>query len=214
MRSTFRTMLVAVLALCALGAFASASASAALPEIKPYTANELITGAGGAVSFESGSAIYDCNSSSFTGTMVGPKELAKVVLTMNCGEGEKFCLQGHEGKWVSHELKGRLGYISKASKSVGLLLEPAVAGGPIATCENPFGLNIEIKGSVIASFAPPGEFRNVELKYEGYQGKQALTHFEGEEVVRHLERKNGFEGVFSMRTTITLAFKELKKLDA
>jgi hypothetical protein len=199
----------------ALGAVTSASASAALPEIRPYVANEAITGTGGIVDFESAShAVYVCNSSSFAGTMVGPKELVKVVLTMNCAGDTPFCLQGNEGKWASHELKGRLGYISKTSKTVGLLLEPAAAGGPIATCENPVGLTIEIRGSVIAAFPSRGPFKEVALKYEGANGKQALTHFEGEEALHELDRKNGYEGVFSMNTTMNLKFKEAKEIQA
>jgi hypothetical protein len=189
--------------------------AAGLPEISPYVASEKVTGSGENVSFVStAGGEYGCESSSFTGTMVGPKEIAKVVLTMTCVNGEKFCLQGHEGKWVSHELRGRIAYLSKASKTVGLLLEPAVAGGTIATCENPVGASIEIKGSVIGAFEGKGRFKQAPLKYEGSRGVQQFTHFEGEEALHQIERVHGFEGVFSMSTTMKLTFEKEKELKA
>jgi hypothetical protein len=192
--------------------------AAGLPEITPYTANEKVTGKAEGAYFQSTSKeTYECKNVSFTGTMTGLKEIGKVSLTMKCGGIEAFCLQGYEKPWVSKELKGRIAYLSKTSHTVGLLLEPATAGGPIAVCENPVGTSIEIKGSVIAAFQTGGgfKFKEATLQYEGSEGKQKLTHFEGEEALHEIERKSNIgTQAFSMSTALKLTFEKEKELKA
>jgi hypothetical protein len=194
MRSTFRGVSLALIAVFALGALASASASAALPE---FTGTEngkhpvAFTAKSGAVGIQiNGGGSLQCIHSSTTGEIINTKEVAKVVIKFeegDCASYSTFCGQiGHSHFWESNELKGRIAYISKekGGNRIGLLLEPVT--GLFAKCEKPIGQGIEkIQGSILGEISPGSA--PFHLRYTQSGGKQSLTHFEGEEVLHGLE---------------------------
>jgi hypothetical protein len=187
MRPVFRRVLVAVLAVIAVGAFASASASAALPEFignLPTT----FTGSGGEISIEeeTGSK-YICKSSSITGTISGPKEVSKVTVKFpGC---TSFCATTATKALETKELKGRIAYISKTQKTVGLLLEPVTE--PVAECVFHSGVTAKIQGSIIGQLGGLNTKRKspFELNFTaaGSNGRQSVQHFEGEALLHNLQ---------------------------
>jgi len=193
MKSMFRQMLVAFLAAFAVVALASASASAALPEFHGAKFPVTFTGTSGSVTLrERYGGSYICVGSSITGEIVGPKELAKVVIKFKenavSGDCHGFCEQpGVKGGWETKELKGRIGYLSKQSKLVGLLLEPVAQ--PVAKCEQLGVGPTTIQGSIIGQIGPVlRSSKAYELRFAQLNGVQELTRFEGEEVTHNLER--------------------------
>src|ERR1700729_2855449 len=122
----------ALIAVLACGALTAASASAApnYPEFAVTFGGHFpvtLTGTSGALDFyESTGGIISCNNSSISGEIINSKEVAKVKLTFSEGmycSSEYFC-SGHAGSWETTTLKGRIAYITKSSKRVGVLLEP------------------------------------------------------------------------------------------
>jgi hypothetical protein len=184
-RSRCRTSLLALLALLALGATASASASAALPEFSPEGTTKT------PVKFSLKSSLVTIQSDNFVidlgrygegyGEIVGPKEVQNVVLTLS--EPTNEC-STDKNKLTFEKLKGRLGYVNKAKHEVGLLLEPEKAGANVLECN---GLFFKwIGGSAIGTTEPvnkPGK-----RFFLGFQGgseyHQLVQSFEGEEA-RH-----------------------------
>jgi hypothetical protein len=213
-RSRCRTLLVALAAVFAVGALASASASAAFPEFTlPHKLEKPIPVAFTAVSngkviFQWGPNAVECESSSMSGEIINEKEVAKIVIkfTHICAT-VNFCRQsGHEGYWETKELKGRIAYVNKAAKEIGLLLEPVAQ--PFAKCNLSGGLGFEtFQGSIIGHIyqETPAHFG---LAYAQSRGKQGLTKFEGEEAVHQLEgvhaggaaEKVGEEGGYKITT--------------
>jgi hypothetical protein len=191
MRSTFRRALVALLAVTAIGALVAASASAAFPEFKvsggkfPTT----FTGTSPAVHIQvRGGGGYTCTSSSITGEIVGPKEVAKVIIKfIGPSDCSGFCRQKTLEAWETKELKGSIGFIEKGVSRVGLLLEAAAE--PIATCTTPGGRGTEkLQGSIIGELGPTSVMRKAfTLNYQQLEGRQNFRHFEGEEVLHDLQ---------------------------
>jgi hypothetical protein len=110
------------LALLALGAFGSASASAAPPEISPApTGSESVSfsGSAGETDFNNGLQIVKCATSSMSGEFTTSQEVKAKISFQKCE-----ALSG-TGLEQTELLKGKLGYINKATKEAGLLLEPA-----------------------------------------------------------------------------------------
>jgi hypothetical protein len=138
------------------------------------------------------------STSSISGWITGPNEVAGVVITL--GEGSTAACYTSGKSYVTNELIGRLGYINKAEKTVGLLLEPTVQ--PIAKCL--FRANYyEHLGSVIGAFRSVVGQRtktfDFRFRQEGLVNKP--EKFEGEQVAHDLEwtsegpgaKKLGFE---------------------
>jgi hypothetical protein len=221
MRSTFRTMLVAALALCALGAFTSASASAALPEFEG--ASTKFTGSGGGVYFETpGGQTYKCETVSITGTITPPKAFTGVVLTFHGPLGcAGFCKHNaHPEEWATSEMKGRIGYLPKPWKGdVGLLLEPVAE--PIAECEHYGGSTIKIQGSVIGKLESYGTKEGTTeyvLTFKATDGKEEWRSFEGEEILHELDYlpvvPPGSKQDFSLGATLKLKLEHRLALRA
>jgi hypothetical protein len=113
------------------------------------------------------------------GSIIDPNEVALTVTFSEPSGGG--CL----GRTIT--LIGRLGYVNKATKEVGLLLEPVF---PVwFKCNPPTGAEQEYTGSVIGRITPVRKPFNKILKLaiqnEGKE-KQAIEKFEGEEVLHHL----------------------------
>jgi hypothetical protein len=161
-------------------------ASRGLPEFRPAWVSEALAFEGGRVRaplFEvSTVGSWDYNQSSINGNLISPNELA---MTITFGEGSQgACLNGG-GKLVTNTLIGRLGYLNKASKEVGLLLEPinrlvVKCGGGVLGEE-------EWTGAVLGKVTPIGGVtKTLELAFAQYRGVQNLQKFEGEEASHHL----------------------------
>lgn len=206
-----RVIGLALAAVFAISAIASASAMAALPELvnaKGEAVKGAVTGASeGETILESKSGIkVTCTSGTSTGEVTGLKTVGKTVVTFKgCKEsifGNKCQTKGEEaGKIVTLKIKGTIGYIKKAVPiEVGLDLQPEVAGN-FVTFECGAFAKEEVKGSVIAPITPintkvktTGSFT---LKYEkgASAGLQKVTKFEGgaEDVLESALNGGGFE---------------------
>jgi hypothetical protein len=146
MRSMFRSVLLALTGVLVLGAIASASASAALPEFQHggktlEKAVKLSANSGWGSIESTGGVSLKCEGESLAGETHGAKEVANVVIKFfGCGwtvlGQHTICTSpgAKVGEVVTAQLLGRLGYLSKESKWVGLLLQPS-KGEQIAECD-------------------------------------------------------------------------------
>lgn len=188
--------------LLVLGALASASASAALPEFQhggkalEKTVKFTVTGGTTGVLEGTDGEVLRCLGETMKGETHGTKEVANVVITFKgCDEetGYGACTSAGAGtgEVVSVALSGKLGYLAEAKK-VGLLLQPST-GTQIAECSYGKGIKktFGLKGSVIGRITPVDEERTepFELKFKKASGHglQEWTHFEGEETLHTLE---------------------------
>ncbi|HEV7529365.1 MAG TPA: hypothetical protein VGO29_10770 [Solirubrobacteraceae bacterium] len=131
-------------------------------------------------------------SAKVTGLIVGPNDVANVVMTFQEPGGlGAHCTNAPEHVLVTRALKGRLGYLHKSTKEAGLLLEPTVS--PVAKCEGG-AIAEEYIGSTIAKIAPGGEL-GTQLKLT-FNDARETTKFEGEEVLHGLETiQNGAQPI-------------------
>ena len=211
------TAVMALVAILMLGALSATSASAALPEFRPATVNKF-TGTGGGFTIVDDLGTYSCNLTSVTGEIVSAKEVSKVVLTFSTKGGSiycpTFCENGSE-TWATKELKGRIGYINAAERRVGLLLEPTTQ--PFATCTR-FLYEGKIKGSIIGHIEPTDRAAtSFPLSFSRSGAKQTLQHFEGEELMHHLEREtNGgvSDGQVALEGGTTLTMSKEVEIEA
>jgi hypothetical protein len=127
MRSKNRNILVALVAVLALGAVASASASAALPEFKTAPGETLpvsFTGQGGSASWSGPGYAFTCRETSMAGTISAAKSVTKGSLVFNgCKVGANKChSEGSENneQIKTGPLEGTLAYISKTAKTAGI----------------------------------------------------------------------------------------------
>jgi len=212
MRSICRTALVALLAVLALGAVASASASAALPEfVLKGTGSGFVyresplpvifqqqNGSGGGVECHGGVT--------GSGKFISKTEVSYGHMTFTkCRiEGSHACKSAgaKAEEIVTGALKGRLGYLNKAEKSVGLTIEPELKTvhllfeaecetyGKIAVGESPSAKEFcekfkvcEGASTVIGTGKPintSGKILEWHFKCaEGKLGRQEFTKFEG-----------------------------------
>jgi hypothetical protein len=198
MRFIKRSALLALMAVCALGAVAATSALAVevRPEFKPASGAKFpiaFSGKSGEMLFElpGTKAIYACKSSTISGEILGPKELGKVKLQFSEGTcavdwGAGFCWSETPHTWGTNELIGRLGYRSKSAKSVGLVFE--AGSGPFALCGDKEFPGDEILGSVLSPVNPVNkETTKFTLTTKDASGEK----LEGESTAPKLERKMG-----------------------
>ncbi len=201
MRSKCRMVLVALVGVLVVGVVASASASAALPEFqqggKGLTKVVKFTAKGGMNIFYSKSgAVWKCGASTVTGETHGVNEVANVVIKFTgcriaVGAGTTCTGPGAKTEeMVTAPLSGRIGYLSKASQKVGLLLEPS-KGGLIAECvTKPYSYIFQLRGAVIGWLSPSNEETtelNLSFKRGAVEYVQEWSHFEGEEATHKLE---------------------------
>jgi len=188
MRSTFKSALVALIAVLALGAVVCASAFAADPEFTGGFPNTF-KGEMGGTTFLIEGIDWSARAGSISGTLTGAKEVSgvSIVFTGIEGTNKTYGCENGEDDLTLTSLHGRIGYISKESKTVGLLLSPT-SGSVVADCHGSFFGTQEIVGSIIGGITPVNrETKTFALAYNTLGGKQELTHFEGEEAIHNLE---------------------------
>ncbi len=183
MRSTIRKLLVGVAAVLALGAAGATSASAGLPEFIthglpafPITFKGDLQRTEFSQEFNTWYARY----SPITGEITSPNNVANVVITFNkdtpgCWEKEQT---------ITSKLQGKIGYINKTERSVGLLLEPVTE--PFASCLWAVGpVALQYRHSIIARLSPGNGF-NTSFPL-AFQGRGYPEKLEGETTLHHLE---------------------------
>lgn len=190
MGQRYRSLVAVLVAICAMGAVGVASASAALPEFNNRTSStEKFSGSGGSVILETrGGNAYRCTYKATGEVEPGKsKTIKNVVLTVE-GCSSFFCTPD---KLTFKPLTGTLGYLDKATKSVGLLLKPS-SGSLVAECTYLAEKNkVEIRDSLITPIYPTDkETARLELKLKQTRGVQEVRHFEGEAEIHNLEFKS------------------------
>ncbi len=184
MRHVRRTTIVISAAL-GLSILMTGSTYAALPEFSPTT---------GAVQFSSGKSILEtlgggtkveCSGGSASGQITSEKEITHIGLKFaGCKAAGFSCNSslGSPGEIQVKNVTGKLGYINKAGKEVGLLFKPAE--GKEFTEFNCIGgiIKVKILGLVICPITPVNTVVKVyTLKCEQKEGDQKPTKFEGGE---------------------------------
>jgi hypothetical protein len=110
----------------------------------------------------------------------------------------ELCRQSSTKIWETKELKGEVGYLSKAKFEVGLLLGPV--SGQFAECT----LSKALLGSLIGQLSPTNATRSsFTLTYKAASGKQAIKSFEGEATLHNL-KSLPFEAETGLEDKITL----------
>jgi hypothetical protein len=191
MRPTHRIVLLTLVAAVVLAAFASASAFAALPEFSPAGGtgtNERIKFKiiAGAHNFtESNGHSWSGNTITGSGEITGAREVSNVVLTVHEILSLGRCTNG-SGSLTTNKLSGRLGYINKEKKEVGLLLEPPTQ--PVARCGTSEEGEKEYRGAWIGALTPINlKSSHLALTYrQAGAGNQEPNKFEGELGVNNL----------------------------
>jgi hypothetical protein len=180
-------MLAALVAVLALGVVASASASAALPEIVPGAGVKFPIAVEGAsrnvakvhLSQRNGSEPARCEGVKFKGDITGAKAVSLTTEMTYCTQDEPTRKCSTAGAAAGHVVlagTGTLAYINKASKVVGIVLtlpETEVECG---------GYAMLVKGSVIIPITPINT-KTSELSMvikESEIGKQEYTTYENE----------------------------------
>lgn len=183
----FRKILVCLIAVFAISAIASASASAALPELVNNKGKALVkkqdTSTDGAATLETvGGSKVTCKASSDTSEITGLKTDTVTVTFTGCEAFEETCQSAGQaaGTIKTNLLASKLAYINGKTE-VGVVLKPKEAGGLFVEFECS-GIKIKVKGSVIGVItpinmfvAPPGHFT---LTFTQAKGVQVPTEYE------------------------------------
>jgi hypothetical protein len=127
--------------------------------------------------------VWSASSATISGEIISPNEVGDVVMTFHPPYSEG-CWAGKEKATVTTELRGRIGYLNKTAKTVGLLLEPA--SEPVANCTLR-AISYQVRKSVIASLTPVAGFKSIRAQFSGAE------KFEGESTLHHLELWNESE---------------------
>jgi hypothetical protein len=123
----------ALLAVLVLSALAASSASAALPEFIPRKGVKFTSSKGTLLIQKEGVPYANCPNGSITGEIVGAKEI-RAHLKYEYGETCGLFCENLRPTFESRELKGTLGYITKAKREVGIHFAPVEE--PFAKCEH------------------------------------------------------------------------------
>jgi hypothetical protein len=188
MRSISIRALGALVAVLALSAFASASASASsLPRFESW-GGITFTGNVGQPTFSDNAYSWNYNGGEISGEISGENTIKNVTITFKDGNEDGCDTTGspkYELKWTG--LNAHLGYINKEKDEVGLIFEGSTSlpKGEIGECNSEtsfiFGAGKhEYAGHLIARIEAVGTGNEFDLRFAGQKGKQEITAFEGE----------------------------------
>ncbi|MBA3808582.1 MAG: hypothetical protein H0X28_09355 [Solirubrobacterales bacterium] len=213
----FKTVLVVLVAVLAVSALVSASASAATCTTKPcFTGpypNTFITTSGAFTRETSGGTRVKCSGPGSTeGAEITAEKYLKVkaLVFKGCETGGFKCntAGAKQGEIKTNELEGILGYVSKATKTVGVDLKPK-GGGNVAKFECTAFITVIIRGSIIGAITPINiETTKYRLVFNEAKGKQQLQNLEGQAKDTLESSTNGgsFEGEgWELSEELTLA---------
>lgn len=181
-----RKMLVAFVAVLALGVVASASASAALPEFVPAKGEtfpiklEASVTPGSAIEFSTpGLHLIECKGVSVTAEVTAAKTVALSDKFTGCGEHFEGCYSsGQAANTIVLSGTATLAYLEKSTKKVGLAL-PMPKAGVLILCKND-PRETEVFGGLIGSVTPVNSStKKLELSYQG-TSHQEWRYYENE----------------------------------
>jgi hypothetical protein len=183
-KANWRT-LVAVVSVLAFSAVATASANAnpVFSTEHPFPVKfAMKTGEGAKMEVSKGEQVL-CLETSGSGQIAASNEVSNVVYKFSgCKYGAYACPETFE----SAPLKGRLNYLNKASKEVGLILEGEKAGtgepvfAELACSLGGFKFTVVITGHIIAPVTPVNLLiEEMHLAYSQSQGEQSPSKFQG-----------------------------------
>jgi hypothetical protein len=173
-----------LMAILALSAVASATASATLPEFSPASGVTLKGKAVGNAILETKSGTkVKCTGGSSGGEVTAEKTVSKVKIIFTGCESSGFKCKtpgAASGELVTEELTGTLGYISKAGKEVGILFKPT-SGTKFIEFECVGGIvKTQVTGSVICPIKPVNtKTTKFTLLCKQTKGVQSPLKFEG-----------------------------------
>ena len=202
-----RVIGLALVAVLAISAVASATASAAKPEFVFAGIKKGLKGKSGAGTLETVSKEKVTCAKSTNGGEIeggnGSKKVTGVVVTFTgcVSSGFKCSTTGAAaGEIVTKSLSGELGYINKAAKTVGVDLAPT-GGGEFVEFNCAGGIvKVKVKGSVIGQITPVNKkvltTEHFTLTFTQTSGKQAIEKFEGglKDTLETSKNGNPFEG--------------------
>ena len=197
MRLMFRNMLVAIVAVLALSAVASATASAALPEIVNSKGEALVkkkfTGevTERMIDEINGRGAEECQKLAFAGEIKGTKG-GEGTLTLHCAGS---ChTKGLKEKEMKFSVSVNLVWLNKAKEEAALLLSiPGVADVEDYCWSNPMPSQfpLEVSGSLLVPVSTKTNWaRNIAFCLNRKSGKQEPSEYEneaGEKVKAQLE---------------------------
>jgi hypothetical protein len=127
-----------------------------------------------------------CNTEESGGEFNSPKTVTGIVVRFTgCHSLGFICSTegSSKGEIVTNPLEGKIGFESKAKKTVGLDLFPTAADkGLYVTFFCPPTLHISVGGSVLVPVTPVDKMlTKLTLKYHAAKGKQNPEKLEGEE---------------------------------
>lgn len=227
MLKRFRVVGLCLVAVFAVSAVASASASAALPEFVPST-KQTFTSTSGVSTLAAGAFTITCEKDTNAGEITGAKTVGKVVVKFTkCTIKVLFTFEckskgAANGEIVTNALKGTLGYIEGYGSGVGLKLEPETASeytnGEIECA----GSNkVKVTGAVIGEVTPintsstKGEliFKRTGTKQESGEEIE-IEHVRYEHVKLMSSLNGGTAGPAAEETTDKITFKEAVEVKA
>jgi hypothetical protein len=180
-----------VAVLCACGAIVAGTASAALPEWRQggvALAKEVaFTAESTNGKLEGGTEVVTCKKGKSVGAKLKNAKETNEFTVKDTGCGTPTCEVNSPvlkaGEVETKKVTGKLGYLEKATKKVGLLIKP-VLGEEYVTLEGtciPGGKTV-VKGSAIGEATPVNkEETEAKLVFEkGVGSEQKWTKFEGE----------------------------------
>lgn len=199
MRSNLRAVVVAALAICALSGLGASSATAALPEYVSKSGGHegsLDISIPGTITMHTTSGIeiqckYGAMVAILSGsTLRGTARLGQCELDFL---GKYSCRNGgtESENWILAHLTGKLGYIEKATKKVGVELagetgETAILASGIH-CALLTTSGTSIIGHVIGKIGPVNTLtKHFTLEYAEKGGIQEIGNFEGGPLEQHL----------------------------
>jgi hypothetical protein len=176
---------LALLAVCAMTAVATATASAALPEFSKTGATVTGKAVGGTtLETKKGTKVTCTGGTTSAGTVASEKTITKSKITFTGCKSSGFACtteKAKEGELITNAVVGKLGYINAAKKEVGLLIAPEAEGGNFITF-NCVGSLIKtvVTGSVIC---PIGKVNTLTTTFtlacKQTKGIQSVLKFEG-----------------------------------
>jgi DNA-binding beta-propeller fold protein YncE len=205
MRSKYKSALAALVAVCALGAVASASASAAPPEFTLKAGEKFPDAIGNSLNsvpagFETEALSASCSSNKTTGEITSAKAASLTLEWTGCVKGTtQFTSEGAEAGHIVITGTGTLVYIDKAKSQVGVLL--ALKEVKLLAGEAKFFL----KGSLVVPISPINQkVYTFELPFhQKGVGEQEFTSYENEkgevestQLILEISKKAALAGIY------------------
>jgi hypothetical protein len=208
MKRKSKTMLAALVAALALGAVASASASAALPE---FSAKTEFVGKLNASKWSWLGREWSYSQGALEGTMATPNTLSGLEVVFSGGSVRTCDNRGNNGErseLVWKGLSGKIGYLNKEKKQVGFLIG---GSGNWASCIFPAYLwEIVFSGKLMGEITPINtKTKKFTVNFATAKGSQQFTNFEGEaaEPLKGLGEPIAVEVAFTLTTEKEIELK-------